>query len=206
VPFADLPVNGVSQYEALAFAAWLRLSMGDEHDVTLPSEAEWEKAFGWDLAGSGLDPARKHVFPWQGHHEGDFNQWFSHEGERVEQLANRLPAWKRLIEDTARPLPGGAVLEQGLGFGWQWTREPFNELERRYNRFSQASWPRRSDQGRTVFRWRDAVDRTARYVTVRGAPDQLGGPGTVTRRFALSPLRGTPDCAFRCVITTREGG
>jgi formylglycine-generating enzyme required for sulfatase activity len=201
VPFADLPVMGVSLYEASGFAAWARLSLGE--DITLPSEAEWEKAFGWDAAGSGLDPARKHLFPWQARHQGDFNQFFSREGERVEQLHAKLAGWKKLMEETARDLPGGR-LHQGLGFGWQWTREPFNELERKYNRFSHAAWPRRNEGGVTIHRWCDAADRAARAYTVRGAPDQLGGPGTVTRRFALSPLRGYAECGFRCVIATPE--
>lgn len=198
MPFGELPVTGVSLYEAAAYAAWVRLLTGEP--VGLPSEAEYEKAFGWDLAGSGLDPRRKHVFPWQGGCDLDFNHWFSREGERVEQLQARAAGYRSLLEDTARPL-GTAKLYQGLGFGWQWTRERFSELERKYNRFELAALRRRQCEGRTVVEYRDCTDRSWRYAAVRGAPDQLGGPGTVTRRFALSPLRGSSDCGFRCVIS-----
>ncbi|MFM2089972.1 MAG: Sulfatase-modifying factor enzyme 1 [Planctomycetota bacterium] len=197
VPFADLPVMGVSLYEAAGFAAWGRLVLGE--DVSLPSEAEYEKAFGWTWDGP-LPPRsleRKLLFPWQDREQMDFNQLFSCEGERLQQLQGRRQAWERLVARTGRMI-GNKVLEHGLGFGWQWTREPYDEVEQRYNRFSQANWPRTHDG---ALRWRDARPSAARYFAVRGAPDQLGGPGTVTRRFALYPLRGYAECGFRCVIS-----
>lgn len=198
MPFGELPVVGVSFFEAAAYAVWLRLVT--EKPVALPSEAEYEKAFGWDIAGTALDVSRKHLFPWQGTSDLDFNHWFSREGERVEQLQARVAGYRKLLEETARPV-GDQRLYQGLGFGWQWTRERFNELERKYNRFDLAALRRRTQEGRTVLEYRDCTDRTWRTMAVRGAPDQLGGPGTVTRRFALSPLRGCGECGFRCVIS-----
>lgn len=203
VPWEDLPVTGISLYEAAAFAAWLRVRTG--LSFVLPSEAEYEKAFGWVLEGEELTPARKHIYPWQGVNTLDFNQWFSRDGHSVRALESRAAAYRALLEDTARPI-GAQKLYQGLGFGWQWTRERFSELERKYNRFSHAGCLRRRLGQLTVHTYQDCVDVHCRYFAVRGAPDQLGGPGTVTRRFALSPLRGYEECGFRCVVSAAGDG
>ncbi len=50
----DLPVNGVSWFEAMAFARWASLVTGE--NIRLPTEAEWE----W--AGRGDNP--KSLYPW----------------------------------------------------------------------------------------------------------------------------------------------
>ncbi len=197
VPWEDLPVVGVSLYEAAGFAGWMRLTTG--RGYVLPSEAEYEKAFGWALDGTTLDPVRKHIYPWQTTSELDFNQWFSRDGHSIQTLEARAAAYRGLLEETARVI-GNQKLYQGLGFGWQWTRERFNELERKYNRFEHAGCRRRRVEQVEVCEYQDCVDAQSRYFAVRGAPDQLGGPGTVTRRFALSPLRGYQECSFRCVI------
>jgi formylglycine-generating enzyme required for sulfatase activity len=196
MPWDELPVRGVSLYEAAAFAAWLRLMTGEP--ITLPSEAEYEKAFGWDIAGGGLDHLYKHVYPWQGDNCSDFNYWFSRDGNTVQSLEARAGAYKQLLKQTTRRV-AGAKLYQGVGFGWQWTRERYNELESKYNRFEHATVQSRQIDNQTVYEYKDWNDLSSRYFSVRGAPDQLGGPGTVTRRFALSPLRGYVECGFRCV-------
>ena len=197
VPWEELPVRGITLYEAAAYAAWLRLQTG--LPITLPSEAEYEKAFGWS-GGEQLLRSAKFVYPWQGHNEQDFNYWFSRDGMSLQALEARPPAYRELMDSSAR-LIDGKRLFQGLGFGWQWTRERFNELERKYNRFEHAGVMKHQVDGETVCEYKDCVDLNARFFAVRGAPDQLGGPGTVTRRFALNPLRGYGECGFRCVAS-----
>lgn len=198
VPWSDLPVVGISLYEAAAYAAWLRLTTGKP--VTLPSEAEYERAFGWPSESVPLQPELKHVYPWQAHNDQDFNYWFSRDGTSLLALEARPAAYRELMEASSRPV-GDARLYQGLGFGWQWTRERFNELERKYNRFEFAGVRSWDIDGVRVSEYKDCVDHTCRFFTVRGAPDQLGGPGVVTRRFALNPLRGSRECGFRCVTS-----
>jgi len=53
----DHPVCNLTWYEAMAYAAWLAETSG--LPVALPTEAEWEKAAGWDLE---LGQARP--YPW----------------------------------------------------------------------------------------------------------------------------------------------
>jgi len=200
VPWEDLPVVGMTLYDAAAYAAWVRMTT--KLPVVLPSEAEYEKAFSWDLAGGdALTAERKHIYPWQGRNTLDFNQWFSRDGHSLQTIEARAAAYQKLLEDTARVIGTTGKLYQGLGFGWQWTRERFNEFERKYNRFEHAGCLKRTLQGKTICEYRDVGDHNCSFFAVRGAPDQLGGPGTVTRRFALFPLRGYSECGFRCVVS-----
>ena len=150
---------------------------------SLPSEAEYEKAFGWSETDE-LSAKGKLVYPWQQHNDYDFNYWFSRDGTSIKSLEARPAAYRELVETSAREFAGGKRLFHGLGFGWQWTRERFNELERKYNRFEHAGVDRRQVDEHTVHNYQDCTDTSCRFFAARGAPDQLGGPGAVTRRFA----------------------
>ncbi|MFT5196077.1 MAG: sulfatase activating formylglycine-generating enzyme [Cellvibrionaceae bacterium] len=57
--FADYPVNCASWFDALAYAEWLGSETG--YEISLPSEAEWEKA------ARGLDG---NIFPWGNKFDG----------------------------------------------------------------------------------------------------------------------------------------
>jgi iron(II)-dependent oxidoreductase len=97
----DAPVEHVCWYEAEAYARWA--------GRRLPTEAEWEKACGWDpVAG------RLRRFPW-----GD---------------EEPTPALANLGQHATRPAPVGAYpagasaygVEQMVGDVWEWTASGFD--------------------------------------------------------------------------------
>jgi iron(II)-dependent oxidoreductase len=97
----DAPVEHVCWYEADAYARWA--------GRRLPTEAEWEKACGWDPAAERL-----RRYPW-----GD---------------ADPDPSLANLGQRASRPAPVGAYpagasaygVEQMIGDVWEWTASGFD--------------------------------------------------------------------------------
>jgi formylglycine-generating enzyme required for sulfatase activity len=217
VPWEDRPVLGITLYEALAFVLWLSSGATPGDIVTLPTEAELERAASWpdvpsDEAGPEgppLDRSKKDIYPWQRQFELDFHEIFGGESKELAHYFTSRAEYERLVAGTSRPTSRGDRIEMLLGFGWQWTSDRFDEEERKYSRFDDGTCPFAFDRPRVD---RQGLERTARvydYVpnravrhgsfVVRGAPDLIGGEGLTTRRFALNPLRGYPTVGFRWV-------
>lgn len=214
----NLPVEGITLYEALAFTVWLS-GVSDGEVIQLPSEAEYERTASWPAEDSiegkkeaVLDPGAKDLLPWQGHNDKDFNYHFGNEGKEVDEFyaANRQK-YEELLSETARKA-GDDVLYQLTGFGWQWVCDRYDEGERKYNRFESAEYPIFEDipgrfaDGRPVKVYDYEPNRNVRssYFVMRGAPDILGGPGLVTRRYSAYPLRGYRKVGFRWVVKSRQ--
>lgn len=222
VPWSDLPVRGITLFEALAFATWLESRSHGEAEVSLPSEAEYERAASWpseELPPEGervdLDRRKKLVFPWQlATRRQPFHGFF---GRADRLLGNHYEAnreeWDRLVELTSRTLDSGDTLAMLLGFGYQWTIDRHDGTEQRYNRFDEPDMPRyeahpcfEGDRSVEVFRYRAPNARRHGLFSTRGCGELIGGVGTTFRRFAHYPLRGYPDVGFRIVARRRRRG
>lgn len=112
---ANYPVVLLTWEEALAYCAWLGQSSG--YPIRLPSEAEWEKAAGWDATTSS---SRR--YPWG----TEFEDGRCHIGNRQLSPVGRY--------SPAGDSPYG--LADMAGLIWQWTRSyywryPYDLLDRR---------------------------------------------------------------------------
>lgn len=103
----ELPVLGVTWYEALAYARFV--------GGRLPSEVEWEVAASCHF----VDPPRRHRYPWG---DGDggktFGELFGSRGDAA--LWNHAP----LVASTRNPT---TACEMMLGFHWEWTADGYDE-------------------------------------------------------------------------------
>ncbi len=213
----NLPVEGLTIYEALAFTAWLSGISGGMV-IELPNEAEYERAASWPAQESVqdkeeivLDPTVKDLLPWQRHNDKDFNYYFGNEGKEVQEyyVANR-PKYEELLSETARKVGDDQLLYHLTGFGWQWTSDRYDERERKYNRFASTEYPLYEDipcklnneEQVKVYEYEPNRNVGSSYFVMRGAPDVLGGPGLVTRRYSAYPLRGYRRVGFRWVVKT----
>jgi len=219
LPWEQQPVYGITLYEALAYCAWLGTQT--ELNVTLPDEAEYERAGGWPLESvSGnepeiiLDPFKKSIFPWYTPGNPgefcDFNYHFGQEGRTLKEFYfHNEREYQRLLQDTARKAPDGQDIYQLTGFGWQWTLDRYDPTEHKYSNFDIHNYPvvrspsaRYEPGGDTqpVFEYKPNSNISNSFFVARGAPDIIGGPGTVTRRFSVYPLRGHDNVGFRYVF------
>ncbi len=213
-----LPVEGLTVFEALAFTVWLSGISGGML-IQVANEAEYERAASWPAEDTTegrteieLDPSAKDLLPWQGRNDKDFNYHFGNEGKEVDEyyVANR-PKYEELIEETARAA-GDRMLYHLTGFGWQWTSDRYDERERKYNRFENTDYPvydgvpckLKDGTGARIYEYEPNRNVRSSYFVMRGAPDVLGGPGLVTRRYSAYPLRGYRKVGFRWVIKTQE--
>ncbi len=215
VPWEDLPVVGITVYEAAAYCAWLAERAGV--DVQLPTEAQMERASSWPQ-GEGIraearmvvDASWKHLFPWQGHNERDFNFYFGKRGEEIDYyFVPDKALYERLVKDTSRPLHDGKSIAMLEGFGWQWTCERYDESERRYGRFQDANYPlfdrlevfEEGGNGPVpVYDYKPWRDVQSGFYVLKGSPEVIGGPGLTVRRYAAYPLRGYRNVGFRWVV------
>lgn len=137
---AELPVVGVAWYEALAYCRWA--------GARLPTEAEWEKAAGWDP-----DASRKLKYPWG-------EQWDS-------ELANTAESGIGGTTKPGRFCPGGASPIGACdmaGNAWEWCsslHQPYpyraddgrEDLESDKTRALRGgSWINRRERARTTYR------------------------------------------------------
>ena len=155
VAWEDRPGLGVTLYEALAFTVWLSAAATKGEIVTLPTEAELERAASWPADrkddqradGPPLDSSPKDIFPWQRRSELDFHDYFGGESKELQHYMTSRSEYERLVEATSRPARDDRI-EMLLGFGWHWTADRFDEDERRYSRFADGACPRAFERPR----------------------------------------------------------
>jgi formylglycine-generating enzyme required for sulfatase activity len=186
---ADLPVVDVSWHDAVAYATWLDKSLressttpagvrailsagGQSCRVTLPSEAEWEKA------ARGVD-AR--VYPWGG----------KPANARVASSAKDGPTSVGSYPDGASPY---GVLDMCGGYAWEWTRSLWGAKSDEPD-FGYPYDP--NDSRREDLKAPDTVDRV-----VRGGSWLNHGRGArAAGRGRLDPSFRSGGIGFRVVVS-----
>ncbi len=183
----NVPVTGVSWWEAEAYCAWmtsLRLGPGDGRVIRLPTEAEWEKAArgGEELVGLQLPP-RKRRYPWG-------SRWDATWANVEERLSSVCPVGC---------LPGGhgpyGAWDQA-GNVWEWCLDWFDH----------EAYARPLQPNPAVLVADGLPDQDARGRALRG-----GGWGHGARLARVSdrnrawPWRRSDDLGFRCVSAPLPG-
>ena len=207
---------GISLYETLAYCVWLGFVTGCT--VSLPNEAEFERASSWPR-GEGLnagrveiDPHDKAIYPWQEHNTREFHYYFGQEIVDNDARARRRKIYDELLHNTSRIVQGEDDQESRIyeleGFGWQWTLDRYSENERKYNRFESALYPIYSGaecvspegEPLKVYDYRPNENPSDAYFVLKGTPEVVGGPGMTTRRYAAYPFRGYRNVGVRWLI------
>lgn len=109
---ADQPVVGVVWFEALAYCRWV--------GARLPTEAEWERAAGWDT-----DRQEKYIYPWG-------NDWDPARANTVESALGTTTPVGHYCPEGASPV--GAC--DMVGNVWEWVSSTY------------MPYPYRPDDGR----------------------------------------------------------
>ncbi len=217
VPWTDQPVTGITLHEALAFAYWLRQRRGLR--VTLPTEAQFERAASWPAEPlpappeAVFDPSLKLPLPWADRNTDDYHRYFGRVGTELAGLLRNRKDYDDVLRRTCRELAGGERIYQLEGFGWQWTLDRFDPAERRYSRFRDREFRVFNrlvcrEVGRraplTVFEYEPNANVGDSHFVLKGSPDLVGGGGLTMRRYAANPLRGHPRIGIRLAVQGDE--
>ena len=207
---------GISLYEALGYVLWLSSVTGQM--VTLPNEAEYERASSWPRNAGRvrgkrilLDPSDKDLLPWQRARPDDFHSFFGRIGEDIEHFyVSDQSAYQGLVRDTSRRISDEERLYMMEGFGWQWTTDRLDDTEVRYSRFVDPRYRKweakpcrligNGNGNIDVYDYRPNTRIESSHFVLKGSPEILGGPGLTTRRYSAFPLRAYPNVGFRIAM------
>ena len=180
------PVVGVSWYEALAFARWLTVqlhtavSLPADWVITLPSEAEWEKA----ARGSSTSSGTARRYPW---------------GDTLTPNHANLQASGIGHSSAVGSFPLGSSsfgVEELFGNVWEWTRSLWGK-----NLNLDFPYPYIADDGREDLM---ASNGTARIL--RGDSSYSDGAAGCARRGWVDPHYGFDGRGFRIVASPSTSG
>jgi formylglycine-generating enzyme required for sulfatase activity/energy-coupling factor transporter ATP-binding protein EcfA2 len=175
------PVVGVTWYDALAYCEWLSQVTGKR--ITLPSEAEWEKAARGGLPPTGEgDRGEGRVYPW-----GDSFEATRCNGADL-GLGDTTPAG--IFPTGASP---DGVLDMA-GNVWEWTRSLWGKNWEKPD----FEYPYDSKDGRENL---EAGDE-ARRVLRGGAFDDRAGYVRCASRYRLNPYYRRRSCGFRVIVAS----